>query len=890
MDTDKKMYNNFKNFKFLSTFAVYTYVHPKYWYKNDAIMDMEKAYCTLPRYSEEEYREREDGYFQLRLNQVAHVQVDLSHLPSNLVYDQHYRIALFILPSRCTVELCSTSRVRLSPEEFVPCRLPKEFSYWFQQTDVPKNVKNNITVWALDDMVFKVEIHILHGLYTAYAPLFTNTTTVRISTPSRTRTDTGATLKGTPTRQLSKYVSFEERKIPMDYFFVAAYYYADVNSISQALNMPPTYSAYERGRALIMNNRSTLNNEVPTILDNYADVNVGTAFWLMPATTADASKELLDVYFETFHETTYDPTNGYVFNLEQLALPYLPYFSNCDTFDSYIPIWLFLEGDECELPDIYPKSWFRYKFPALPDLDDIKVVGPFSFFEDPVADWCERSVTCHYEEELSGQDNTPRWFEASTGTSLFQIIRTPFNYHQYTGRAQTGVSRNDAGGGERISFLSALSGDNFIAVTVDHSIGDMIAGCVTQCFARSYTLEIAYFQETLHTKRIIFANLVGDLYDFNQEDTHYELALSYYPLGFLDLIINFAYPLSIFMVMFVFLGFLTVLVSFAGWAICRATTLLQNPPQIKIISMLLLTVPPPLAGVTMGVAGIWFLTSVGNWFVNGMFVTDPNSPEKVPVPEQLLDGYPLAYGDLETVVSDTEAETARTGRIGAVFMIIAFFCFITAAKMYFPKDETKRELEVAKLRTDLANKEFWNPVQWKKANFIFCAFVYANVLVLLVEFSFSDLFGENSYVVIVMMIIFGEVFKIALEWQLSDAILVAPLNCAWNFASQLVTFGSPDFLAFLLSYFLGVAMMMLQRVFLSVYLDGIFGGVTFAIESGKELVKRFMPKYVKGSKAGKEAAEALDAKEYRRREIDGVAETADDADSVEPILEYFVDV
>jgi hypothetical protein len=65
--------------------------------------------------------------------------------------------------------------------------------------------------------------------------------------------------------------------------------------------------------------------------------------------------------------------NGYVFDLQSLLLPYLPYFSNCDTFDSYIPIWLLLEGKECELPVIYAKNWRRYKFPALPDLDDIKV-------------------------------------------------------------------------------------------------------------------------------------------------------------------------------------------------------------------------------------------------------------------------------------------------------------------------------------------------------------------------------------------------------------------------------------------------------------------------------------------------------------------------------------
>ncbi|KAJ1401210.1 hypothetical protein B484DRAFT_238974, partial [Ochromonadaceae sp. CCMP2298] len=442
----------------------------------------------------------------------------------------------------------------LSPVEYLPCRKPKELSYWFEQDSVPKNVLNNITVFALEDMVFKVEIHLLHGLYRSSAPLFKNTTTVRIASPSRTNTNTGEGLAGTNTRLLSKYISFEERLTPMQYSFMAVYYQDDVNYISQALNMPPLYADHARGRALIMNNVSSLNSEVPTILDPYSLRNLGTKFWLMPSTTSDQSKELLDAYFETFHETTYDSVNGYVFDLQQVLLPYLPYFSNCETFDSYIPIWLLLEGKECELPNIYAKDWRRYKFPALPDQDDIKVVGPFAFFEDPIADWCERTVKCNYEEQLDGQDNTPRWFEAGTGASLFQFIRTPINYNQYTGRKSTRVGQGDAGGGAAVSAFTAESGDNFIAVVVDHTVGDFIPGCVVQCFARSYLLEIAYFQETPHTKRIVYANLIGDLYDFSQEDTSYELTLSYFPLGFFDLVLNFAYPIEIFMVIFVFLG------------------------------------------------------------------------------------------------------------------------------------------------------------------------------------------------------------------------------------------------------------------------------------------------------------------------------------------------
>jgi hypothetical protein len=38
---------------------------------------------------------------------------------------------------------------------------------------------------------------------------------------------------------------------------------------------------------------------------------------------------------------------------------------------------MLLEGDECHLPDTYDKSWFRYKFPALPNQDQVIIVFIF---------------------------------------------------------------------------------------------------------------------------------------------------------------------------------------------------------------------------------------------------------------------------------------------------------------------------------------------------------------------------------------------------------------------------------------------------------------------------------------------------------------------------------
>ena len=140
-----------------------------------------------------------------------------------------------------------------------------------------------------------------------------------------------------------------------------------------------------------------------------------------------------------------------------MLLPYLPYFSNCYGFESYIPIWMLFEGEQCELPDDYPKKWPRYKLPPLVDQDAVRSVGPFDFLQIPVADWCVQTIHCNYEEDLSQPDTTNRWFELPSGSTLFRLLREPVNYYEYTGRIETAKPNvKDAGGGAVIDKYADL--------------------------------------------------------------------------------------------------------------------------------------------------------------------------------------------------------------------------------------------------------------------------------------------------------------------------------------------------------------------------------------------------------------------------------------------------
>lgn len=157
---------------------------------------------------------------------------------------------------------------------------------------------------------------------------------------------------------------------------------------------------------------------------------------------------------QVFDEFTVDEDGAPVYAFTQLMLPYMPYFSNCRGFDSFIPVYALLESSECSLPDDHAPDWWRwehwpicvrriillvigqelgftlaicwavwwsfhslphclrYAHPVFPHEDDVVYVGPWDVGKMPIADWCTYSIDCQYEVSRS-----------------VMVVRYLFDYH-----------------------------------------------------------------------------------------------------------------------------------------------------------------------------------------------------------------------------------------------------------------------------------------------------------------------------------------------------------------------------------------------------------------------------------------------------------------------------
>ena len=87
-----------------------------------------------------------------------------------MMYGEHFKIAVYARPSRCKDSRCNTRRLRIPDVENVPCEKPLKLPYWFQHSSVEKHQILNITLFALDDVIFRIEVQILHGVRLPWVP------------------------------------------------------------------------------------------------------------------------------------------------------------------------------------------------------------------------------------------------------------------------------------------------------------------------------------------------------------------------------------------------------------------------------------------------------------------------------------------------------------------------------------------------------------------------------------------------------------------------------------------------------------------------------------------------------------------------------------------------
>lgn len=886
--------SNYAGVFFSRTAATFTYIAQM---DTTSIAEASKS-CLVWSGEEEGDRPEDNAWFVLRGLSKAKLAFDFRHVPPDMQYDEHYKIALYVQNSTCEDQQCD-SRGVVQPSgsgiETSPCRRPVELPPWFSSTAIDKHGILNLTVLALEDVLLKVEIHIVYGLYTSAAPLFVNSTTVRIQAPTRTNVTLG--VDGVDIRPLSRAVSFERSMVTRDYSFFVVYFGSDGDVTSAPLNLPPKYESYARGRVLLSHNVSSesASATIPLVLDSIDSVRTNSTYWAMPYGSASLTHDMVLKYRETFHEMYLDPTDAtgsqYLFKFEKVLLSYLPFFSNCMQFDSYMPIFDIFESEElCELPALtsetgsYGRNWWRRAFPPLPNQDDIRHVGPLDVGQEPIADLCIADIQCNYEEDLASADVTPRWFEQGQDTPIFYLLREAAPFGEYL-----------RGGAYYDDLYDAFGSDYFIPVTVDNSAASNLGGdCTNLCFPRSVTLDIAYYQVDKHVKRIIMAKLILADYDRDATNTEYTLSINLHPLDYLNLIVQFAFEQEVYVGLFFVIGGAMTAAAFIFWLFVRITSILQSPPRFRFSAMFALIAPPISVGVALALAPISAVVVGFYVLLNGYKYYISNSTYC------LIDNIVKHY--MDTKIDPDEVEATRFGRLGLCFLAFGLYLIVLGTQIFLPKSISISEKLLAEKEItgdegdadEVRERTTWWPTQWKRANMVFTSVVLGLFLVLLLELSFWSEFGNYMFYVIVAMELVNRQVESWTEGRVKELLLMAPLLSACNLIGGLMTFGATDFLDFLLGSTLDFGMMLLIRVYMDTAIEAtsefISEILTYCWEKLRVVGRAFLVLFrslsrstaapMKADDEGEEG-EKKDKKEEKKEEEEETAET------VEPIIEFY---
>jgi len=494
-----------------------------------------------------------------------------------------------------------------------------------------------------------------------------------------------------------------------------------------------------------------------------------------------------------------------------VPLPYLPYFSQCRGFGSHIPIFMLLENDDpnaCELID-----------PA----DTVPIMQWDPFTAVAVADTCNFTFTCAYEEKLDAADVRARWYEVEHDSTLFTLTSEAFTFVQL-----------ESGPSEFEPFIGTR---NAVSVGVGNEEGGSTS------FPRSVAMTMSFFQKSATEKILVEASVEYDDYEpinktrlgtpdvpiaaFEDGTLNYDFTIETEAMGFMELINAFAFGVDFFMILFLMIALFSVGVVSLFWSVQRLCTRLAHPPKFRFWAYMRVLAPNPFKGIFLTV----MVVSSATILVWLLFR---------PYGLNFLDEWQITYDGSETLTDADVMLKNRAGRTGLAFVVLGFIMMWEGTKAFIPLpdlddlenlDEDEEEEMFEDLDSSSEDEEEDEvptdddllPEEMRRSHLMFAAIMEMGFLLLIVEFSYSSIFGEEIWMCLVCLKVIQMFFEQLLCNYIKDVLLLCPLMVGLEMTQFVVTMGADGFIDFLMSYCVELVLVLAERVYLDPALKAVGG-------------------------------------------------------------------
>jgi hypothetical protein len=544
---------------------------------------------------------------ELNALEVAVVTLDLRGLPRNLTYNDHYRISVYENCSPCQ-PLAHCER-----EDLKACCLcqPHPLPTFFQ-TKISnsgflddKHQEIQISITALEHIKVEVAVELLHGSYYRDFDLYfkeTDRMHCHVFTPSNFYQRNESDKKN---RHMWMAVLEKDavNRVPLDL----------------PLNLPQKY---------LINDSREFENRI--LIDRISDLYVGDKFWNQGRTIQvekrqnstprfnsfindnDDGRRLTTLYpvaddfsvvsnknsWWEFGDSTLLGPDSLPQSFHFIALPYLPFFSNCRGYDSHVGISHLLQD---------------HPLCSRIEYEDTITVNPFSFLNapKPLSDFCLQKdeakisgieLSCLFEEDFQGAASNFRWYEAPSGSTLFRLTRNAIDPSHFEAKHEDGILTQRWGRSRNLEKL--LSIQQLIPVIVEANKGGF-----KNAIPRVVKLSLPYYQVSKGEKRLVRAGVSFENFcttlrpksfggnnrlldnmlnegilpcdvdiEGNLKSIQYTLEIAFYPLDWASLFNEFEFDQHIYLGFSTIVGTISATVASLIWCTSRLLTNLRHVP------------------------------------------------------------------------------------------------------------------------------------------------------------------------------------------------------------------------------------------------------------------------------------------------------------------------
>eukprot|EP00979_Chaetoceros_neogracilis_P018295 scaffold10569_cov245-Chaetoceros_neogracile.AAC.2 len=516
-----------------------------------------------------------------------------------------------------------------------------------------------------------------------------------------------------------------------------------------------------------------------------------------------------------------------------IALPYFPFFSSCDGFDSRVSLSKLLEEHEnCTVFRLNETNQVR----QLALTDDNTPKGDYcmaSFPPMPGSDHLQEGAALHctFEEQIDSASDRYRWYESTSEHILFYITQNAVPSDLFAAKFS---AINDH------SLVSRRWGRAAEVIGEQHMVPVKIQkdhGGVKNAIPRDILLDLQYFQVDRSTKQLVKATLSysnlcttlkkehfgGDpemLREMKEMDIlpcetdingkiksqGYKLRIALYPLDWFNLLNRFQFHGFVYFMYFTIAGGTSMAIGYIVWIVCKASTKLRHPPKFHGSHLFKLLAGPSILGSGLAVvafAGCSIIT----------FATiNPNSAL---IGQISGDWYSTSIPDDEAI------KNTRNGRTGAILFFLSVYITIVSASFVIREQDdakVKKDEEEDFIVNPDTNKapqsDSWSPITWKRAHFVLCCFTLELSLLCIWELSYSAMFKANLYQITIFSKILLVIFEIAIMRVLKEKLLCVPFLVAIGITELVTAMGAADFVDFTILFFLQISATMFHRLYI----------------------------------------------------------------------------